>query len=455
MTVMVYLALVLELHHPLPPPGQGAGPDWTAAAADLYWPALKAIAEFAERDTGGSLTLAVSPGWRTLAADPAGAAPLVEALDQKRRHGARAESLYDFAVERWGGDAVSLLSTLGRSGAVDLIPMTSTHTWLPSVAVDAVAARAQIRLAAADHHRCLGRPPSGLWLPYLAYLPGLENVMAESRLRYFGVTAADFLRGTVKPPDGPLAPLVTPPGVAAFAVDSAPFSLVKHPEGYGRDPRYLDPATAGHAAVDHARHALQRWTATATAGHPTRRSREPIAAASISIHDLAAGWAGGRGADWLAAFLEALACAEGVAAVSLGHYLDRHPSGPLGRPGPSGGGFLAARPRDSDLFDWCRSAAEFLGFFVERRRQLDPPERRTVAHLTRCLLRAQQIDWALPPGSSIEPDVGLRRSRAHLDRFHELAGLLLAGRSDPRLLDDLDRQPPFLPEIDLDLLADG
>jgi predicted glycosyl hydrolase (DUF1957 family) len=80
-------------------------------------------------------------------------------------------------------------------------------------------------------------------------------------------------------------------------------------------------------------------------------------------------------------------------------------------------------------------------------------DRRCVAHMTRSLLRAQQVDWALPRGHGIDADTGLQRAWAHLDCFYELAGLLMAGRPDRRLLNDLDRGPVYLPEIDLELLT--
>ncbi len=144
---------------------------------------------------------------------------------------------------------------------------------------------------------------------------------------------------------------------------------------------------------------------------------------------------------------------EGAIAVSLGGYLDRYPTGILGRPGPSAGGILSARPLGSDLFDRCRAAADLLTFALEHRHGFDALDRRCVAHMTRSLLRAQQVDWSLPPGHGIDAETGLQRAQAHLDRFYGLAGLLLAGRLDRRLLNDLGRGPAYLPEIDLELLS--
>jgi predicted glycosyl hydrolase (DUF1957 family) len=75
--------------------------------------------------------------------------------------------------------------------------------------------------------------------------------------------------------------------------------------------------------------------------------------------------------------------------------------------------------------------------------------------MTRSLLRAQQIDWSLPPGYGVDAATGIRRAMSHLDQFYELAGLLLSGRPDRRLIERLERGPAYLPEIDLDLLVNG
>ena len=63
------------------------------------------------------------------------------------------------------------------------------------------------------------------------------------------------------------------------------------------------------------------------------------------------------------------------------------------------------------------------------------------------------MDWSLPPRSGHRCPTGLIRASAYLDRFYGLAGTLLAGRPDRRLLTGLDRGPAYLPEIDLDLLC--
>jgi predicted glycosyl hydrolase (DUF1957 family) len=449
------LALVLELHHPLAGPSDEVGSDWAAAAVSCYWPVLRALEQFAENPSGAALTLAISPSWMALAADFAARSAVASALGRRRGDGQIRPGLVEFIVDHWDGDAVALLRRLGESGAVELIPTTSSHTWLPSVAGDPVVARAQVKLAVADHARRLGRRPSGIWLPFLAYLPGLETTLGEAGLRFFGVTAESFLRGTVLPPDHLFAPLVTAPGVAAFGVDPEPtMRIFDASSGFGRDERYRSAAGKTRAAARHAEEFLECWSRLAESRPTEQGCRvEPISVASLSAHDLMSVWPGGTGADWLEQVLLRLPEQQGVTAVSLSGYLDYQPTGIVGRPGPSAGGYLSARPGWSDLFDRCRVAAELLAFALEDHQAFGPSECCGLAQMTRCLLRAQQVDWAFPPGFGIDPETGLARASIHLERFYYLAGLLMAGRPDPSFLDEPDRAPLYLPEIDLQSLA--
>jgi 1,4-alpha-glucan branching enzyme len=454
-TFMLCLALVLELHHPLPGLRTSAGYDWTTAAVDCYWPALRAVWEFAERRTRGSLTLAISPGWVALASDSLARERVLRELDRRPAQADGDRSLQRFIIESWGGDLLSLARRLATSESVEVITTTSSYTWLPSVAQDPVVARAQISLAARNQALRLGVRPSGIWLPFLSYLPGLESVMGECGLRYFGVNSAAFLRGTSLPPDYLVAPLITPTGVAAYAVSPEPTQqVVAGPLAYGRDPRYQDSAMAGQAAAEHADHFLEEWRTFAMRSCAQDSGPiEPISVAAMAIHDLARGWSSSHGVAWLHQVLSRLANLQGAVALSLGQHLDRNPSGLVGRPGPSSGGILSARPHASDLFARCRSATDLLNFVVEVRDRLDWLGHRTVAQMTRHLLCAQQLDWSMPFCHAITPDTGLKRAQEHLDAFYELAGLLLAGRRDRRQLRQLGLGPAYLTVIDLEWLA--
>jgi 1,4-alpha-glucan branching enzyme len=455
-----YLALVIELHHPLPGPGQEVGRDWAQAAVSTYWPLLRALVAAANSGLSEVATLAVSPSWTALAADSAARALAVAELDERVAQAERQGSgggwaeywrgLRGFAVEQWGSGPLGALRRAQQSGAVEVICTTSSHAWLPGVADLRVIARAQMALAAADHTRLLSTPPQGIWLPHLAYRPGLEQAIASARLRYFTVDADALCRGTARPPAGPYGVLVTPPGASAIGIDRAFTEPHRH---YGRDPRYADPYTAQAAIADHVAHFLDAWQAR-LASAPSPGPHPPISLVGLAAHDLGGRWL--LGGLWLDRLLKRVAESDRWQATTPGRYLDRYPDGPLGLPGPSAGGLLSVRPAGSDLIDRCRTAAEALAEAIERRERLSPVARRAVAQMTRMLLRAQGLDWHLPPDFPCGHEEGLARAERCLAQFTELAGLLAAGRLDPtRLTFQEAALPAYLPEINLDHLAEG
>jgi 1,4-alpha-glucan branching enzyme len=418
-----YLALIIELHHPLPGPGRSVGTDWAIAAWETYWPLLKALTMAADSGRAEVATVAVSPSWTALAADPCARA-WAQAEAEQRTIDEQARSQRRF-IERWESDPMEPLRRAGESGAIEVIPMAASYAWLPSVADAPVVARAQVGLAATDHTRRFGAPGAGFWLPHRAYRPGLERFIADARLRYFGVEAEAFRRGTIRPPADLFGPLVTPPGAAAFGLDT---DLTARPT---RDPRHAESFLADwRSRIEHA---------------PRFGAAPPISAASVSVHDLSGAW--------LDRVLTLLAQPSDLIPTTPGRYLDRYPEGPVGRPGPSAGGLLSVRPAGSDLLDRCRPAADVLAEAIDHREQLSPLGQRALAGMTRSLLQAQALDWHLPPGWGLPPEEGLARAQRYLARFAELAGSLTAGRLDSARLAAFEVGPAYLPEIDLDALS--
>jgi 1,4-alpha-glucan branching enzyme len=449
---MKYLALVVELHHPLPVPGGVVGRDWADAAAETYWPLLLVVASLAARHADAVLNVAVSPSWTALARDTTAQSLAREELDRRAQWSEPFRVLREFALQRWEGDLLGPLHQAHDAGAIELIPTTASPTWLPSVATEPVIARAQVRLAAADFAQRFGTRAQGIWLPFLSYVPGLESVLAESGLRYFGVGTDAFVRGTVRPPEDVFVPLVTPPGVAAFGVSPLPTDHLTDPSlRYARDPRYADRAQARVAAKEHAAHFVEAWHRLIASAW----NDGAISVAGLSAHDLGGDWS--SGASWLDAVLGRLLDAGGdePRLITLGRFLDRYPEGVLGRPGPSAGGWLSARPGGTDILDRVRISSEALRDAVERRGTLGPLGHRALAQMARALLQAQRLDWHLPPGHALEVEAALDAARRHLERFHELAASLASGRLDPARLAELEEGPAYLPDIDPDLLAAG
>ena len=320
--------LVLELHHPLPGPGDGTGASWASAAVDSNWPILRGLLRFAELQSGGSLTLAISPSWMALAADPLSQAAVADELTRCEKEGRARPGLHEFIVDRWNSDARALVHHLGASGAVE---SDSDHLE-PHLA-------ARRRLRAGDRPgpgqagRRRSRPADGaeaVWnlapLAGLLARPGMDS--GRGRAQFFGVGGNEFLRGTTLPPDHLFAPMITPPGVAAFGVDPSPpsgFSITARVSASIRaittpseppGPRPVTPRNSSRAGGSCLKRGISGPFGEA----------DPISVAALSAHDLTQYWPGGKGAEWLDQVLMRLPTLEGACDLTR-PFLDRQPTG--------------------------------------------------------------------------------------------------------------------------------
>ena len=447
---MIDLALVVELHHPLPGPGETAGRDWARASVATYWPLLRAIAELGERHVEHGLTLAVSPTWTALAADPVARAATAAELERQAAASEAGRDLARFVAGRCGIDAISILRQTQDRGVIELIPTTASHTWLPRAAQEPILAQAQIRLAADDHRRRFGQAPPGIWLPYLAYFPGLETTMADAGLRYFGVRADAFLRGTILPPNQLLTPLITSAGVAAFGVNPHVTVHLADPlQRYAQDTRYRDPGQAASLPAEQAAHFVTLWRETAS-----RTIRNPddgaISMAMVTSDDLAGEWLSGP--TWLGEVVRRMVEDSDVRQITPNRYLDRHPESLYGQPGPCASSPFAATEDVWGLLEACRTASETLANFVAHRASLCALGRRVLAQMTRDLLLAQSLDGFATSPFIDKTTAALDRGERHLAQFHELAGTLASGRLDPIAIARYELGPAYLPEIDFDVI---
>ena len=456
------LALVVTLHHRFPGVGQAVGADWACAAADCYWPLLQAIDHAASQGRAHVITLAVSPSWTALASDPAAQALTRIELERRVRAtghepwGEHWREILRFAVDRSQLDAVSVLRRAADSGTAELIPSPASWTWLPSLATSPLLLRAQVGLAAADHSRVFGHKPQGFWTPMLGSPIGLERTLATYGLRFYAADAFAFRRGTVAPPAAVLGPLITTPGVAAFGVENHAARKLDGPQRYANDPRYRDFRAGSAAAEEHADDFLRRWVEESrTIRDRVGSHREP--SPPISIQELPASRLGGSwafGARWLSRVLDRLGSQppSDWRPLTLSHYIDRFPSGPLGRPGHALGHWWADHPQASVMSDRCRVAADALADVLAQRGTLTERGLRALAQMIRSLLLAQACDWESPPGFELSAQQGLSRNEGRFDQFVELSASLAAGHLASDRLVLAEAGPAFLPEIDFRLL---
>jgi len=409
------------------------------------------------------------------------------ALEVQRTAGTEAEGVARFYQQRFadltalyhriGGDVVGEYRRLMEKGHLEIITCTATHGFLPLMAGDRGAMKAQIELACREHARFFGRRPDGIWLAECGYVPGIDGLLAESGLKYFFVDSHGLLHADAPPVYGVYAPLLCPGShVAAFARDPESSKQVWsskegypgdfdyreyyrdigwdldldyigpfiHPDGirlntglkYHRitgptdQKRIYDPQKARQRADEHAanfmfnRQAQIRWLS----GH---MDRAPVVVSPYDAELFGHWWFEG---PW---FLESLARhihadQTEIALTTPMRVLAANEEHQESRPGfSSWGGEGYASFWCNETNDWIYryliDAARRLGDTVRKYPKSEGIQRRVLAQAARELLLAQASDWAFIMKTGTTVEYALMRTREHLSAFHRL----LDGLAEP------------------------
>ncbi|OGH56072.1 MAG: hypothetical protein A3G34_13065 [Candidatus Lindowbacteria bacterium RIFCSPLOWO2_12_FULL_62_27] len=140
------------------------------------------------------------------------------------------------------------------AGRIEVITTPATHGFLPHLQDLPACAGAQVRVGAESHRKFFGRLPAGMWLAECAYmpahdgLPGVDEWLADSGVRYFFLDTHGITGAGPRPPHGVHAPIRTPAGVAVFGRDPETSKQVwSATEGYPGDAWYAEHhKDAGH-----------------------------------------------------------------------------------------------------------------------------------------------------------------------------------------------------------------
>ncbi len=143
--------------------------------------------------------------------------------------------------ERCRGDLISRFDKLQTSEVIDVLTCAATHGYLPLLRENPETVRAQLKTAVREHRRLFKNPPLGIWLPECAYYEGLDEIMAESGLRYAVLDGHGLLNADPRPRYGLYAPICTKRGVAFFGRDSeSTLPVWSARDGYPGNPNYRE-----------------------------------------------------------------------------------------------------------------------------------------------------------------------------------------------------------------------
>jgi 1,4-alpha-glucan branching enzyme len=143
--------------------------------------------------------------------------------------------------EAYGGDLTRGYREFQDLGKLEVITCPATHYLLPLYTHLPEVVRAQIRLACRQYREVFGRWPRGIWLPENAFTPGLDEFLAAEGIRWTLIATRGLREGNTKPIFDTAAPVISPAGVAFFAIDEETRARIWSREGgYPGAPPYKE-----------------------------------------------------------------------------------------------------------------------------------------------------------------------------------------------------------------------
>ncbi|MCP9850739.1 glycoside hydrolase family 57 protein [Cyanobium sp. Morenito 9A2] len=375
------------------------------------------------------------------------------------------------------GDLLPRFRRLQQQGVLDLLTCAATHGYLPLLRDNPEAVRAQLLNAVREHERLLGVRPQGIWLPECAYFEGLDQLLADSGLRYAVLDAHGLLHALPRPRYGVYAPICSPGGVAFFARDGdATLPVWSASSGYPGDGVYRefhrdlgwdlsDEALSEQGIGSRRPLGLKLHRVTAQSCPLNQKQPYAPAAAQAKAAADAGHYLAGR-AEQLSGLAQAMECpllvapfdaelfghwwyegptflaelfrqapAAGVGLVTLRQVLERPGELQLCRPSPSSwgqGGYHHYWLNESNAWvvpEWHRASSAMVsrvnrGVGSVRQREL-------LAQAGRELLLAQSSDWSFILRAGTTTELARERIDRHLDRFWRLLNAIERGVEPP------------------------
>lgn len=488
------------------------------ALTECYLPLLAVLENLVDEDIDFRLTLSISPTLAAMLDDPFLQYRYLNRLERlielgdKEIHRTRSQptvnKLARFYYHRllkanhafvnlYDKNPLVGFKRLQELGKIEIIASAATHGYLPLLAVNRSAARAQIGIGIDSHQTLFGQTPKGFWLPECGFSTGLDRLLADQSIQYTIVETHGITRAQPRPEHGVYAPVQTPSGVAVFGRDPESSRQVwSATEGYPGDSAYREfyrdiaydldfdyikpylhptgtrtdtgfkyyritgptehkelyvPEEAEEKAAQHADHfAADKEKKIAYLA--AAMSRKPIIVAPFDAELFGHWWF--EGPSWLGSVLRAVAKQhKTVRLTTLSEYLAHHPPTHTATPNTSSWGHNGfhetwLNERNDWIYPHLHQGALDMQQLADTFPTAGGVRLRALRQAARELLLAQASDWAFMINAGTTAEYAARKTKTHLRHFNKMKQEIQDGRIDKDWLTMIECRDNIFPQID-------
>ena len=527
MSVKGYVSIILHAHLPFvrhPEHVFALEEDWLyEAITETYIPILRTLNVLAEEGINSGLTISLSPTLIEMLNDPLLQDRYVRHLkklielsekeisrtkDQPQynelavMYNERYRSTLRLYKELCNGDIVSAFKSLQDRGLLEIITCAATHAYLPLLAINERAIRAQVKIACDQYRTIFGTEPKGIWPPELGYIDGLEKFYADEGLSYFIADAHGLLFADPTPRHGVYAPIQCHNGLSVFGRDMDTSKEVwSSKTGYPGDPCYRDfyrdigfdleldyirpyVQPNGHRkmtgvkyhkitsgtdekdiynyrsalakASEHANDFVQRRLEQVES-LGTSMDRPPLVVSPYDAELFGHWWS--EGPDFLEYLFRAMDECEELEIITPSNYLARHTETEISTPSVSSWG----RRGYSEMWidkqnDWLyrhvHKASERMCELADQFPKSGGVALRALNQAVRELLLAQGSDWAFIMTSGTSEHYAQKRAKQHLVRFNHLYEAIIADSINEKYLREIEEKDNLFRNINYRVYAE-
>ena len=517
-----YLALVLHAHLPyvrhLEYDDALEGRWLFEAITETYVPLLLLFDKLIEDKIDFRLTMSISPTLAAMLADPFLKSRYLKRLElliqlsqneiirTKAHHEFNELALFyqqylmkvhDAFLNRYDKNLVQAFKRLQDLGKVEIIASAATHGYLPLLAANSSAVRAQVRIGIKHYQQLFDRNPKGFWLPELGYCSELDKLLAEQSIGYTILETHGVTRSKPRPEYGGYAPISCPAGTIAFGRDPDASRQVWSTEGgypgdydyrefyrdiaYDLDYEYIRPyihhdnirtdtgfkyyritgntdqkaiyvpEVARQKAVQHAEHFIASRLKQIDYLNAVM-DRPPIIVAPYDAELFGHWWF--EGPIWLDSLIRQVSQQQDkISLVTLSEYLDEYPENQTVSPSASSWGHNGSHEtwlneRNDWIYPHLHHGAQVMERLARNHPQAEGLTLRALKQAARELLLAQASDWAFMINSGKMSDYATRRTNTHLMQFRRLEREIDNQSIDERWLTMIEYRNNIFPHID-------